>query len=130
MMKRNKKIILIIAGIIILSNVFPLTHLLRIAVDEGHYRYSNYNGSVTLIEFMERGLDMMKNRHSACLLAQPSLKDKRIYRLFSKNPLAFWRWGLYFFDGRYQFPYKSWEEIKKTRDTEKLKKITGCTMDF
>ena len=45
----------------------------------------------------------------------PSTKDTVVYRLFWKNPLAFWRWAEYFNDKRYDLPYKSWESIRKKR---------------
>lgn len=79
---------------------------------------------------MGRRFNSMKNMHNGCLSYRPNLKDKKMYRLFSKNPLAFWRWRLYFFDERYQLPYKDWAEIEKVRAKEKVREITGCTMDF
>lgn len=129
-MKRYKKIILIIAGIIILFNFYPFTAILEIAFEVKHYRYSNYNGSLTFSEFKGHRFDMLKHRHESCLLARPDLKDKNLYRLFTKNPLAFWRWRLYFFDERYKLPYKNWDEIKKIREKEKIMAITGCTIGF
>jgi hypothetical protein len=129
-MTRNKKIIISIIAIIILSNVSPFVWMFKNFVDERHYRYSNYNGSFTFYEFMSRDFEMMKRSHKGCLSYRPSLKDKNVYRLFTKNPFAFWRWRLYFFDERYKLPYKSWEEIKKRREMEDIKDITGCTMEF
>ena len=42
--------------------------------------------------------------------------DTIIYRLFWKNPLVFWHWWQYIgMDHRYDFPYKSWEEIQARR---------------
>jgi hypothetical protein len=43
--------------------------------------------------------------------------DTVVYRLFWKNPLCFWRWYWYLTDEleQYNFPYKSWNEIKKRR---------------
>ncbi len=99
-------------------------------VDERHYRYSNYNGSFTFYEFMSRDFEMMHRGHKVCLSHRPNLKDKQIYRLFSKNPLAFWRWRLYFFDERYKLPYRDWEEIKNIREVEKIGDITGCAIEF
>ncbi len=99
-------------------------------VDEKHYRYSNYNGSYASYEFMSRNFEMMKRMHKGCLAHRPDLKDKKMYRLFTKNPLAFWRWRMYFFDERYRLPYKDWKEIEQTRIKEKVKGTTGCTMDF
>lgn len=121
---------MVMACLVVLANIPPFTPLLDIFFGERHYRYSNYNGSLTFSEFMSRGFEMMKNRHKTCLLYRPDLKDKQIYRLFSKNPLAFWRWRMYFFDERYKLPYKDWEEIKKTREKEHIKEITGCPMEF
>jgi hypothetical protein len=43
--------------------------------------------------------------------------DTVVYRLFWKNPLCFWRWYAYLTNGMesVNFPYKSWDEIKKRR---------------
>lgn len=126
----QKKIIIIICSIIVLSNTPPFTGLLKTFVDERHYRYSTYNGSYTFYEFMSRNFEMMEISHRGCLLSRPDLKDKQIYRLFTKNPFAFWRWGLYFFDKRYKLPYKDWDDIKEVRAIENVKGITGCYMEF
>jgi len=128
--KRNKKIIIIIVGIVILSNTFPFTGMLKNLVDGNqYYRYSNYNGSNTFYELWSRDFEMMERTHRSCL-SKGYMKDKHIYRLFKKNPLAFWRWRLYFFDKRFKLPYRNWEDIKKIREKENVKDITGCTMDF
>lgn len=123
-----KKIIISAILVIILSNTSPFVWILKNSVDEKHYRYSNYNGSNTFCEFMDLNIEMMKQVQKSCLANYPDQKDKNMYRLFSKNPLAFWRWRLYFFDERYKYPYKNWEDIKKTRAT--LKETTGCIIDF
>ena len=115
-------------AVVIVSNIFPITGLFTFLLDQKHYRYSNYNGSSTFYEFMERDFEMAKRWHHGCLLQQPDLKDKKLYRLFSKNPLAFWRWRLYFFDERYKLPYKNWEEIEKKRG--KVKETQGCSISF
>ncbi len=97
-------------------------------VDERHYRYSNANGSFTFYEFMSRNFEMMKISHQECLLDHPKLKDKNVYRLFSKNPLAFWRWSMYLFDERYRLPYKDWKEIEQKRKT--TKETQRCIVEF
>lgn len=127
-MKRYRKTLFFIVFIIVFANTFA--GAFKTFLDERHYRYSNYDGSVTFSEFMSRNFEMMKNRHKSCLLAHPDLKDKNIYRLFTKNPFAFWRWRLYFFDERYKLPYKSFEDIKKIRDKENIKVIQGCIAEF
>lgn len=128
--KARKKIIISILAIIILANTWPFIWVFKNFVDERHYRYSNYNGSFIFYEFMDRDFEMMKYSHQQCSLLRPGLKDKKIYRIFSKNPFAFWRWRLYFFDERYKLPYKNWEEIEKIRKIENVKDITGCHIDF
>lgn len=129
-MKLKSIFVIVAVAIIILSNVPPFTQVLKIIFDEKHYRYSNYNGSYTFYEFKSRDFEMMKTAHSGCLSSRPQLKDKNVYRLFSKNPLAFWRWGLYLFSERYKLPYKNWADIEKIRVEEKVRPTTGCTMDF
>lgn len=128
--KTYKKIIVKIILIIFLSNLPPVYGLIRTFADWQSFRYSTYNGSVTFISFWDRNFEMMQRVHKGCLVARPNLKDKNMYRLFAKNPLAFWRWRAYFFDKEYKLPYKSWDEIKKTREAENIKGVTGCTRDF
>lgn len=129
-MIRNIKIAISIIGIIILSNMSPFVWFFKNFVDERHYRYSNYNGSNTFTEFKSRNFEMMKSVHRSCLLSHPNQKDRNIYRLFSKNPLAFWRWRLYLFDERYRLPYKDWKEIKKRREIERVREEEGCLIEF
>ena len=130
LMKYKNMIFIVIASLVIISNINPFNGILKTFVDEKHYRYSNYNGSFTFYEFMSRNFNMMKYSHGICLNQQSHLKDKQIYRLFTKNPLAFWRWRLYFFDERYKLPYKNWKEIEELRRKEHMKKIPGCIIEF
>jgi len=127
-MKSKRNITIAIIAIIVLSNVTPFRQILKIAVDQRHYRYSNYNGSFTFYEYMDLNFEMMKRMHGVCSSHHPNLKDKKVYRLFTKNPLAFWRWWLYFFDERYKVPYKNWADIEKARG--RAKATTGCMLDF
>ena len=114
--------------VVIASNIFPIAGLFSFLLDEKHYRYSYANGSFTSYEFMGRRFDSILSMHAGCLSNNDKLKDKKLYRLFSKNPLAFWRWRLYFYDERYQLPYKNWEEIEKKRG--KVKETQGCSISF
>ena len=129
-MKQYKKILFFFAIVIILSNVPPFRDYFRVTVDERHYRYSNANGSFTFYEFMSRNFNMMKYSHKVCLNQQSHLKDKQVYRLFAKNPFAFWRWSLYLFDERYKLPYKNWKEIEEVRRKEHMKEIPACIVEF
>ena len=37
--------------------------------------------------------------------------DKKVYRMFRKNMLYFWRWSDYFYHPRYQLPYLAPEQV-------------------
>ena len=106
---------LIIGFIILISNLPPLRYLLDYIIDEKHYRYSDYNGEFSIIDRSGCNVDglLMSFKDYS---EKNSLKDKNLYRLFYKNPFAFWRWYSYFNgDPRYELPYMDWDEIKKRR---------------
>ncbi len=129
-MKKYIKISIGILAFCILSNFFIFKTIFRILADEGYYRYSNYNESCTTEEplFKGVGLSRPKAAHRDCLIEHPNQPDKKLYRLFWKNPLLFWRWRSYFVDERYDLPYKSWKEIEKLRQQNNTK--FNCTRDF
>lgn len=116
-MKTRTKILIGVFAFCIISNFSIFRTLFHIFTDEGYYRYSNYNGSSTTEEpvFKGAGLSRPKAAQQHCLIAYPNQLDKKLYRLFWKNPLAFWRWRSYFVDERYKLPYKSWKEIENLR---------------
>lgn len=114
-MKKIKKIFLAFFILIIVSNLPFVTPFFTFVLDEKHYKYSNFDGTCTSVEFMSRDFEMMKRLHQICLNRNPSQKDKKMYRIFSKNPFAFWRWRLYFYHERYTLPYRDFNEIKKLR---------------
>ncbi len=100
--------------VIIVSNIPPMKYVLSLLLDDGHYRYSNSSGSFTVIDMP------FKNDYYNYSIGVPKKcsvreSDTIIYRLFSKNPLCFWRLGEYLLDKRYKLPYKDWNEIKKER---------------
>ena len=102
-------IVLFIA--ILFLNMLPIDKLFS---DGSYYRYSNNNGSVTFIEFKARDFEMMNRWFQSYRQVHPEA-DSIMYRLFKKNPLAFWRWRQYCWGKRYKLPYKSWSEIKFVR---------------
>ena len=105
----------------ILSNYAPLNLIFHTFTNEGYYQYSNYNGSNTIEEGVHKGygLALMKRLHQAWINENPQAPDKKLYRIFWKNPLAFWRWKGYFKDERYELPFKDWNEIKMLREKNK-----------
>jgi len=117
--KMVQKICLIVFLGIIVSNILPLDKLFS---DGSYYRYSNGDGSVTFMEFKARDFEMMKRRFESYKTTKNI--DSKIYRLFKKNPFAFWRWGRYFIGKRYKLPYKEWTEIEAIR-VNKLENKTG-----
>lgn len=101
--------------IIFISNIPPVHTLFSFFLDSQHYRYSNYNGDFTFIEFKGHDTNMMYRRFNYYKNEQLEKTDKTLYRIFRKNPLTFWRWIDYFYDRRYNFPYKSWKGIRRIR---------------
>ncbi|RZK47902.1 MAG: hypothetical protein EOO99_11990 [Pedobacter sp.] len=99
--------------------------------DTDLHKYSNANGTMTFED--KKHADEYRTairRHEGCLLIQPALKDKKLYRLFMINPLAFWRWRLYFTKEYYKFPYKNWKEIEKNRVPVPMPEKGYCIIDF
>lgn len=113
------KIIYIFIGmlVIIAPNVGPLHSVLSLSldIDSGHFRYSTYNGEFTFVERTKGENFAMMNRRFHESKKNTSLKPLKIHRLFSKNPLCFWRWASYFNDKRYDLPYLSWKEVRTRR---------------
>jgi hypothetical protein len=103
-----------VGAILLLANIPPVSYVFNLA-DEGHRQYSNANGSFTFTEFKGHDIAMMQRRMETFKERNPLSSDTMIYRIFSKNPLCFWRWKDYLFDERYKRPYRNWKEIKKSR---------------
>lgn len=115
--KKAIKIFLWVLCVIIITNLPYITGVIAFVADEGHYRYSNSDGSSTYTEFNNHDFDLAIRRHSSCNRLRSSKADQTLYRLFKKEPFAFWRWGRYFYDERYKLPYKDWKLIQKNRAT-------------
>ena len=115
--KKSKRIvwITIVVCIVIMSNISPVHEVFSLFGDNDHFRYSNYNGEFTFVEFKGRDTAVLKRKMEHLKLEK---QDSLIYRLFSKNPLAFWRINKYFTDTKYKLPYKSWAEVKAKRKYE------------
>ncbi|HWC54610.1 MAG TPA: hypothetical protein VG676_13570 [Chitinophagaceae bacterium] len=119
-MQKKKEIKWWLIGIILfmlISNILPLKGLFGFIFNENYYRYSNGDGSFTFTEipFKQRLYNLNPHLIKIFSDTHPGNSDAIVYRLFSKNPLYFWRWGEYFYDKRYKLPYKSWQEIRKKR---------------
>ena len=91
---------------------------LEMWVDHNHYKYSN--GDATWL-FTENLFKDGRAPFSRLLSYNPVAerrypgRDTIIYRNFTKNPLAFWRYGKYLFDQRYTLPYISREQALKMK---------------
>ena len=120
---KRKEALLFLIVFLVVSNIPPIKSLYGLFIDEGHYRFSNGNGKATWID------NQFKNDHyhlnptvpKSFIEEFPGTTDTIVYRTFWRNPLAFWRWGEYFYDKRYKLPYKSWNEIRKRRPTSNYK---------
>jgi hypothetical protein len=117
MKKGYKTVIIIVLSVIVVSNIPPVNKFFGFFFDQHHYRYSNGDGTWTVIENQFKGehLRFEKTIPKEILYEKYPGADTIIYRLFWRNPLAFWRLGEYIYDKRYTIPYKSWKEIKKNR---------------
>ena len=110
-----KKILIIAICILIISNLPPVKGLFSIFFDEDNYRYSNADGTYTNMDVKGSHYNLMPMVPGSFQSEHPGTSDTIVYRLFWKNPLAFWRWSDYFTDKRYSLPYKSWKSIRKKR---------------
>lgn len=100
--------------VVILSNISPIHNIFSLFLDINHSKYSNATGEFTFIEeWKGRDIAMMNRWHEN--FKKTEKKDTILYRLFTKNPLAFWRIKSFFTDSKYQLPYENWEEIERRR---------------
>ena len=121
--KKNKKVKygILLLVIVSLANFTPLHQIFNLIADSNHYRYSSATGNFTFTEEMGGRDTAMLYRWFDAYKAEK--KDTVLYRLFYKNPLAFWRYKSYLTDLKYKLPYKSWSKINLVRkDTKYLGK--------
>lgn len=99
----------------IISNIAPLRYYVSYAVDFSHYRYSNASGTFTYIDMAGNKPEDAINRFNSFVKeTSPTPEDSILYRIFYRNPFAFWRYYSYGYE-KYDIPYKSWSSIKKAR---------------
>lgn len=121
-----KKLILVLVTILIVISNLPFVKEMA-GINFDYYRYSNYDGSITVHEIFSQNRVMSKKfalgeiDNKEYLVRFPMQEDRIIFRLFKINPLCFWRWGEYIYDWRFRLPYKSWNEIYKKRGKLKLR---------
>lgn len=79
------------------------------------YEYSNSNGSLTFEAMPSKGRDlgMLQAKLKHCEVS--GNVDTTVYRLFKKQYWKIWLWMDYRYSDYYNFPYKSWNVISKTR---------------
>lgn len=94
---------------IALCNLPAPSDTFELWVDYNHYKYSNGDGSWRITEnlFMNDRFNFARKLSTPIFFERDPGADSTIYRNFTKNPLAFWRYGKYFFDRRYTLPYIS-----------------------
>lgn len=115
---KTKKIIIISSAIIILSNLPFINHDILSAIDKGHFRYSNANGSCTVIETLnyKSGAFIKEDREEMIRnYLNPAEENIELFRIYRINPLCFWRWSHYILVSK-NFRYKNWGEIKEKRE--------------
>ena len=102
------------AVMVILSNISPIHEAFSLFGDINHFRYSNLTGEFTFIEEW-KGRDIAMMNRWWVNFKKIEKKDTTLYRLFTKNPIAFWRIRTFFADPKYKLPYKNWKEIERKR---------------
>ena len=112
-MKNMLKILIVILGIVVFSNILPVKTLVK--TDD--CRYATGDGGFTFQEmnFMNADFRMCQNRFREYKKNQ--IKDTILYRLCPINVLHFWDYGEYLFSKRYHLPFKSWQSIENIRGT-------------
>lgn len=79
---------------VLISNIKPTSSIFSFILDENYYGYSTATGNFTFTEVKMRDTENMLRNFTSYKSKMQS--DTVIYRLFSKNPLCFWRWGAYY----------------------------------
>ncbi|WP_316800220.1 hypothetical protein [Pedobacter frigidisoli] len=89
MKKSDKIIIILIAAVIIISNLPPITYFLQ----EG-FEYQNKDGSFKFSEQSgpTQGFDVALARFESFKKHNPENLNKILYRTFSLKPWRFWEW--------------------------------------
>jgi hypothetical protein len=117
-MKRVVKIIVIVfAALTVLTNIPIVSDIAETFVDYNHYRFSNGDGTYTAVDnlFKNDRWPLRQTITNPRFFELHPSSDPTMYRLFRKNPFAFWRYGKYIRDPRYKLPYREWKEIKSRR---------------
>lgn len=118
-MKKGLYILSSILIIILLSNLPPIKYFFNWIVDETHYEYASASGNFKVIDRSGNNITAIKKGFKESLKKENLItEDTILYRLFWKNPAAFWRYRSYFDknDERYKLPYKSKEDIEKKKN--------------
>lgn len=121
-MKKNKKIITSVIALIFIAicNIPFVSHFIDIGIQPKYYRFSNNDGSFTSqsseISLFSATFDGLENNFRFFLDEYPDSKgNDTLYRLFTKNPLYFWRWSSFYTKKEFQVPYKNWDQIEQNR---------------
>ena len=148
-MRRIKVVTYVFLIVVLISNVPQVTEWIEFFV-ANNYAYSNADGTFTVIYnrsingkfrlpkyLSTTEIDSMQTDHMGDLKIErvpiglelrkvfPNA-DTVVYRIFKKNPAAFWRWGSYLMgDEKYNFPYKDWNKIEKRRATYRIKELSS-----
>lgn len=110
-MKYKRKIIIgiIIIGVIIISNITPVSFILGFLSQDRTFYGFDFLYNSGKCGFSNRGLYL--ETHQELLAAFDEYKSKNpndstLYRTFKVSPLKFWFWKEYLFEPKYKLPYK------------------------
>ncbi|RKO69139.1 hypothetical protein D7322_23170 [Sphingobacterium puteale] len=112
-MKKPAKYLILISLIVGLVNLPPLRGLCDWLLDTYHYEFANSSGDFYIMAPSAEDFEGVNQRWDQYLKKGNVLpNDTTLYRLFSINPVAFWRYYNYF-NPIYKLPYKDKDEIPK-----------------
>lgn len=113
--KTIKIAIVLFLSSVIVSNIPPIRYIISYVIDFSHDRYSNASGTFTYIDMAGNKPEDEINRFNSFVKeTSPTPEESILYRIFYRNPFAFWRYYSYGYE-KYDIPYKSWSSIKKAR---------------
>ncbi|TJZ49427.1 hypothetical protein FAZ15_22280 [Sphingobacterium olei] len=113
---KRKRFIIVIAVVVIISNLPVINTEILMKIDSGHFRYANNDASFTYLQHFDVFVPWMSAAGVRGFIenTRPTQQNMEVFRLYKINPLCFWRWRYYLMVS-IQFNYKSWDEIEPNR---------------
>ncbi|KKO89170.1 hypothetical protein AAW12_23890 [Sphingobacterium sp. Ag1] len=116
----KKVTIIVLATILLIPNLPFIGKDISHQLDEGYYQYANLDGSYTITQdfnFKSPGFSSLHFEYWV-KITSPAQENRKLYRLYKINPLCFWRWKNYLFNGVH-FDYMAPNIIEKNKEKQR-----------